>query len=52
MSFSHSRNCPDFIDTRKIGLLQARSAFYVVRETLPKLGLHAGNVKFSTQNEE
>lgn len=32
-------------------LLQACSAFYVVRSASAKFGLHAGNMKFHTQNE-
>jgi hypothetical protein len=31
---------------------QACSAFYIVRANSAKFGLHAGNVKFSKQNEE
>jgi hypothetical protein len=33
-------------------LEQARSTFSVVRATSSKFGLHAGNMKFSTQNKE
>jgi hypothetical protein len=32
--------------------MQARTTFHVVRTTLAKFGLHAGNMKFDTQNEE
>jgi hypothetical protein len=31
---------------------QARSTFRVVRATLAKFGLHAGNMKLDSQNEE
>jgi hypothetical protein len=33
-------------------LLQASSTFCVVRATSEKYGMHAGNMKFSTQKEE
>jgi hypothetical protein len=33
-------------------LKQASSTTYEVRATLAKFGLHAGNMKFNTQNEE
>jgi hypothetical protein len=35
-----------------VSLEQARSTFYVVQATSAKFGLHAGDMKFSTQNEE
>jgi hypothetical protein len=33
-------------------LVQARSAFHVVRAVWTEFGLHTGNMKFNTQNEE
>jgi hypothetical protein len=35
-----------------VWLDQACSTFYVVQANLAKFGLHAGNMKFNTQNEE
>jgi hypothetical protein len=35
-----------------IALDQACSTFYVVRAASAKFGLHAGNMKFNTQNEK
>jgi hypothetical protein len=46
LQFFHSPDVPD------ISLGQACSTFYVVQATLAKFGLLAGNMKFSTQNEE
>jgi hypothetical protein len=43
------------VDRKSLGttdLEQAWTTFYVVRETSEKFGVHAGNMKFVTQNEE
>jgi hypothetical protein len=45
---SHAQNINTPTDT----LDQACPTYFVVWATLAKFGLHAGNMKFNTQNEE
>jgi hypothetical protein len=47
----HQPSYPGF-HRRNNALEQALSYFHMVQETVAKFGLHKGNTKFSTQNEE
>jgi len=47
----HQPSYPGF-HRRNNALEQALSTFHIVQATVDKLGLHTGNTKFNTQNEE
>jgi hypothetical protein len=47
-----SRRTPKGVSAEPwLGNMQARSTFYVMRATSARFGLHAGNMKFNTQNK-
>jgi hypothetical protein len=46
------RNFPAGMEKTHENFRSACSTFYVVRATLAKFGLYAGNMKFNTHNEE